>query len=203
MKHIPYTYRIAWSRQNINYYGVRYAKTCRPNDLWKTYFTSSKHVWALREELGEPDVVEVRKIFSDPYEAKSWEIRVLQRLKVLDNDKWLNMNIGGEQFIIKEHSSSTKQKMSLNNFSKRPEGRKVISKRQRGSSNSFYGKHHTDEAKRIKSEKNKGFMWWTNGPTEVKSKMCPLGFTRGRKLRSNFKLSESIPIDVKRPGVGG
>ena len=41
---IPYTYIIGWSSLNKWYYGVRYAKNCKPEDLWKTYFTSSKHV---------------------------------------------------------------------------------------------------------------------------------------------------------------
>lgn len=74
--------------------------------------------------------------------------------------------------------------MSDNNFSKTNEGRNLIKKRQTGSGNSFYGKHHSEEAKRIKSEKNKGYYWWTDGQTNIKAKVCPSGFKRGK---SNVK----------------
>lgn len=33
------------------------------------------------------------------------------------------------------------------------------------------------------SEKCKGYFWWTDGQTEVKSKVCPSGFQRGRLRR--------------------
>ena len=180
----PYTYRIAWSNLNKHYYGVRYAKNCNPNDLWKIYFTSSKIVKQYREKYGEPDVVEIRKIFDCPHKAKIWENKVLKRLKVLDNNKWINENISGDQYIIKKHSDDTKRKMSINNASKREEMKQLISQRQKGNKNSFFGKHHTEESKKIKSEKNKGYFWWTNGQTNIKSKVCPLGFYRGK---SNVK----------------
>lgn len=55
-----------------------------------------------------------------------------------------------------------------------------ISQRQTGQNNSFFGKHHSEESKRLKSEKNKGYFWWTDGQTNIKSKVCPSGFYRGR-----------------------
>ena len=60
---IPFTYLIGWTSHNLWYYGVRFAKGCNPRDLWTTYFTSSEKVKQTRQELGEPDVIEVRKIF--------------------------------------------------------------------------------------------------------------------------------------------
>jgi hypothetical protein len=175
-----YTYHIAWTSLDKHYYGVRYAKNCNPVDLWSSYFTSSKLVKQYREQYGEPDIVEVRKTFECPHKAKLWERKVLQRLNVLHNDKWINANIGGDQFIISKHSEETKKKMSLNNGSRRPEVRKAISTRQSGKQNSFYGKRHSDEARRLKSEKNKGYFWWTVGQDDVKSKVCPSGFRRGK-----------------------
>ena len=65
MKRNCYTYRIKWSKNNISYYGVRYAKNCHPNDLWVTYFTSSKFVKIQREKCGEPDTIQIRKTFGD------------------------------------------------------------------------------------------------------------------------------------------
>lgn len=114
-----YTYLVGWTTLNKFYYGVRYAENCSPNDLWKTYFTSSKSVKLLREEYGEPDIVEVRKTFKDKTSAQAWEKKVLTRLKVLQNNKWLNENIGGviNMDVIKKKltgrtlSEETKQKM--------------------------------------------------------------------------------------------
>lgn len=182
--YIPYTYYIRWTKIDKHYYGVRYAKNCHPSDLWSKYFTSSKIVKEYRQKYGEPDVIEVRKTFNCGHKAKIWETKVLRKMNVLRSNKWLNANIGGDQIFVLEHSSYTKLKMSQNNFSKTKQGRKIIQERQTGSLNSFYGKHHTDEAKRIKSEKNKGYYWWTNGQANIKSKTCPSGFYRGK---SNIK----------------
>lgn len=90
-----YTYLIGWSKQNKFYYGARWAKDCSPVDLWKTYFTSSKHVKQYRQQYGEPDIVQVRKTFSEVNKCRLYEQKVLQRLNVLNNDKWLNKNING------------------------------------------------------------------------------------------------------------
>ncbi len=93
MTNIPYTYLIGWSKLNVWYYGVRYAKNCNPSELWKTYFTSSKHVQTFRKLNGEPDIIIPRKIFNNKYKARKWETKVLQRMKVLENkNKWLNRN---------------------------------------------------------------------------------------------------------------
>jgi hypothetical protein len=71
---------------------VRYADQCNPTDLWTTYFTSSKVVAQLRADLGEPDVIEVRRIFQDSDVAINWEHKVLRRLKVMESDIWVNQN---------------------------------------------------------------------------------------------------------------
>jgi hypothetical protein len=92
---MSYTYLIGWSKQGKYYYGARWAKNCSEEDLWKTYFTSSKHVKEFRALFGEPDIVEVRKTFTDPNVCKIYEQRVLKRLNVLNNKKWLNRSING------------------------------------------------------------------------------------------------------------
>lgn len=90
--HIPYTYLIGWSEQNKWYYGVRYAKSCCPTDLWVKYFTSSDIVKQFRAEHGEPDIIEIRKTFNDAKTAKLWEEKVLKRLRAVQSDNWLNKN---------------------------------------------------------------------------------------------------------------
>lgn len=86
----PYTYLIGWSKYDKWYYGVRYSKKCNPKDLWETYFTSSNQVKTYREHYGEPDVVQVRKIFDNIEKAQKWEYKVLKRLNVTNEEKWLN-----------------------------------------------------------------------------------------------------------------
>jgi hypothetical protein len=94
----PYTYLIGWSKLNKWYYGVRYAtKTkclyesgCHPHDFWITYHTSSDIVTAFRKEHGEPDVIQIRKVFSNAEDAVDWELKVLQRMDVVTQDKWIN-----------------------------------------------------------------------------------------------------------------
>ena len=61
MPSTPYTYLLGWSEHNTWYYGVRYAKGCHPSDIWKKYFTSSKHVKNFVKMHGDPDVIEDRK----------------------------------------------------------------------------------------------------------------------------------------------
>ena len=95
----PFTYYLHWSAQNKSYYGVRFAVGCDPKDLWRTYFTSSKHVKKFVAQFGDPDVIEIRKRFSLPEAAIRWEHKVLRRLKVLETDAWLNECIGNGIFI--------------------------------------------------------------------------------------------------------
>ena len=90
MKNIPYTYLIGWSNLNIWYYGVRYAETCHPKDLWSPYKTSSKYVKDCIVINGEPDVIEIRRTFANATSAKNWEDCVLRRMKAVYNPNWLN-----------------------------------------------------------------------------------------------------------------
>jgi hypothetical protein len=90
----PYTYLIGWPELNTWYYGVRYAIGCNPTDLWDPYKTSSKEVAKFILEHGDPPVRKIRKTFKDIEDAitasRIWEHKVLRRLKVIKNDKWLN-----------------------------------------------------------------------------------------------------------------
>ena len=89
---IPYTYLIGWPDLNLWYYGVRYADGCQPSDFWVKYFTSSKGVEKLIKSHGQPPVRLIRKTFPDKNTARLWETRVLKRLNVVNNKKWINQN---------------------------------------------------------------------------------------------------------------
>lgn len=106
MNYAPYTYLIGWSSYNRYYYGIEFKNSklgiANPANLWTTYFTSSKTVQHLRLKYGEPDIVQVRKVFHNRETAIKWEQKVLRRMKVLQNDKWINCNIGGAVVLSAE-----------------------------------------------------------------------------------------------------
>lgn len=106
----PYTYLIGWSKLNLFYYGVRFSKNCHPDDLFKTYFTSSAEVKKIRLEHGNPDIIEIRKTFESAEKARKWEHKVLARMKVANNDKWINKT----EILPILHSEKTIKKMLEN-----------------------------------------------------------------------------------------
>jgi len=88
--HLPYTYLIGWSSQNLFYYGVRFSLKCHPQDLWEVYFTSSRHVTEARIKFGEPDIRQIRRTFNCKEDAVRWEAKVLRRIKAHQNKMFLN-----------------------------------------------------------------------------------------------------------------
>lgn len=136
-----YTYLIGWLSQNKFYYGVRYANIKKPiDDLWKEYFTSSKEVHDFRLINGEPDIIQIRKVFNDIKKAISWENKVLQRLKVVNNDKWLNKSVFPNFGITSKNSHMRGRKHS-------PETIEKMRISKLGKNNPFYGKKHSDTQK--------------------------------------------------------
>jgi hypothetical protein len=100
---IPYTYYLFHRPTGKKYYGVRYAKTCDPADLWVRYFSSSKKVKALILEYGKDSfVAEVRKTFFEVRSARLWEHNVLRRLKAVTSVTWLNEWRGGIRGLDKD-----------------------------------------------------------------------------------------------------
>ena len=90
---IPYTYCITFKPTGQRYYGVRYAKDCHPDDLWKTYFTSSKEIKRLILLYGVSSFeYEVRRVFNTSVQARDWEAKVLTRLDAHKSSKWINLN---------------------------------------------------------------------------------------------------------------
>lgn len=132
---MPYTYLIGWIQQNKFYYGVRYAANCHPDELMKTYSTSSSKVHELIETWGLPDVIQVRKKFDSSISARNWEHRVLRRLNVIQSDKWLNQT---------DNKAIAPQVGELN-----PMYGKT------GAASPRFGMRHTEETKKIIGEKSK------------------------------------------------
>lgn len=86
----PYTYLVGWSDKDLWYYGVKFGNDADPAKFWVEYYTSSKKVKLLRDEIGEPDVKEVRRVFDSQEAARKWETDVIRRIKAVESDKWLN-----------------------------------------------------------------------------------------------------------------
>lgn len=108
---VPYTYLIGWSAHSTFYYGVRYSGRCKPSDLWVTYFSSSKYVRDFRQKFGEPDVIEVRRVFDDAKKARDFETRVLRRIRAKSRSDFLNKTDSPCPKFVGRHSEETKAKM--------------------------------------------------------------------------------------------
>lgn len=106
----PFSYHLYHIPTKLHYYGVRYKKGCKIDDLWTIYFTSSKIVKQLVNEYGkESFVYTIRKTFVNGKEALLWEHRVLRRLNAANRDDWINRHNGGKKFRGPEsHSERTK-----------------------------------------------------------------------------------------------
>ena len=115
MATLPFTYLIGWSKHNLYYYGVKYAIGCHPKNLWTSYFTSSDYVKQKRIELGEPDIIQIRKTFSCKNKAVNWEYKVLKRMKIFENAKFLNKCVAGKWVMDED----TKLKISKSSRGKK------------------------------------------------------------------------------------
>jgi len=137
----PYTYLIGWSDLGEYYYGVRYAAGCHPDDFWVDYHTSSTYVAEHRLVHGEPDVVQIRKTFTNCDQAISWEHKVLRRMKVVFEKSWINK----AAFPAIDNRGRTLSE----------EHKRKISEFRKGQTR----KPHSEETKRKMSEAKKGNSW--------------------------------------------
>jgi hypothetical protein len=150
---------------------VRYARGCKPSDLWNPYKTSSDLVAEYVEQYGNPSLMQIRRVFNTIDAARRWETKVLKRMNVTESDTWLNktdnMSIApryGSDNVV--HRDGVKLKISeslkrwyQNNPNPRVgyvtplEVKEKQSKAKLGSLNPFYGKAHTEENKQFFSPK--------------------------------------------------
>jgi hypothetical protein len=95
----PFTYLIRFIPTGQQYYGVRTAKNCHPDQLWDTYFTSSKVVKSLIAEY-DKSAFEVISILEHATAdlAKEFEEFVLCEVSAATNTAWLNRHNGGTNF---------------------------------------------------------------------------------------------------------
>jgi len=173
----PYTYLIGWSNLNKYYYGVRYAKDCHPDDFWANYFTSSKYVEQLREDVGEPDVIQIRKTFNCPDKAREWEFKVIQKMKLHQDQRFLNQCAypAMSHEIMSTRTPWNKNKKGL--YAHSDESRRKISENQKG-----VPKPGTSKAM-LGNKKTEGWKWYTNGEKSMilsPEAIIPDGYKPGR-----------------------
>ncbi len=111
----PYVYLIGWSHLDTYYIGSSFGKikNAHPIQLWSTYFTSSKYVNEFREVNGEPDIVRIEKTFNDREKCINYEVKLLIRMNVIRDSRFLNRSCGNGKFLIINHTESTKEKIRL------------------------------------------------------------------------------------------
>lgn len=146
--HIPFSYLVTHLPSGLRYYGARWAQGCHPKDLWTTYFTSSKTVKELLERDGpEAFSCEVRRTFSTRKKCEDWEQKVLTRLGIPRNPKWLNRAVGAppgfkgdEAHRLKLVTAQTGKKLS-------EETKRKMSEIRKGKPSGREGKLHSEETK--------------------------------------------------------
>lgn len=175
-ENVYFTYLIGWSKSDIWYYGVRYKDNSPPETLWLDYFTSSKYVAQYRIKYGEPDVIQIRKTFTNKKLAKNWEDKVLRRMNVQSTPKWLNKsnnnsfyNVTGDADIGKAISDGIKKSK------KGVKGKKCYNN---GLENKFFtcGTNPDGWVKgKLQSEQNKAHMKKLNSEVLTKEKRLESG----------------------------
>lgn len=175
----PYTYIIECKPINKKYYGVRYAKDSKPEDLWTTYFTSSKIVRNLIETYGKESFeIQIDKEFETVEEAIDYEHQFIITNNLSSDPNWLNVHrrkaIDFNDPVIKEKlsiarrgritSEETKKKLSIIGKNK-----KLSEETKRKLSIAHTGKKMSQEAidkareSRKKNGKHQGESHWTYG----------------------------------------
>jgi hypothetical protein len=192
MKTTPFTYLLKFKPTGQFYYGSRYGKNCHPSQLWSTYFTSSKKIKSLIEQYGADSFeYEIRKTFETREQASEWETKFLVRVRAAQSDKWLNQHNGSKNFYCTGHhgllgfkqSEETKQKRRLANLGKKRPA--CTEERREKIRKSATGRKHSDESKKIMSQKRKGVVKSEEHKSKLFTKLtvqCPYCDKSGQKL---------------------
>lgn len=89
--HTPYVYSLHHVLTGMRYIGVRYASGCHPDDLWVTYFSSSKMVKSLIRVFGvdgwERDIL--GEFPNSPVSAILYEASMFETIR--GNPKYMNV----------------------------------------------------------------------------------------------------------------
>jgi hypothetical protein len=218
-EYIPYTYRIYHRPTKMYYYGSKTSNNLRdianPQAFWLKYFTSSKRVHQLIEEYGAHtfEIQHIKK-FNTKVAARNWEAIFLQRIDAAHRPNWLNMHNCDKKFVNISHSEETKIKIGKSNTGKivSEETRLKQSKNGKlllGEKNPFFGKKHTEEAKKkngLAHLGNTGRRGTTaSEETKIKLRLSHLGKPSGNKgnhyseeVKEKMRQSRILYLERKR-----
>jgi Putative endonuclease segE, GIY-YIG domain/NUMOD3 motif len=197
----PFTYRITFKPTGQQYYGVRTRKNCHPSELWTQYFTSSKKVKQLIAEFGTSAFdFEIRKTFTTKQAAILWEHRVLTRLDVVNNNKWLNENNGDRKFttmgpLTEEHKKAVSKAMT--GLKRKPYKKHKLIHANKGRPAHNKGKPMSEEQKTLLSKIRSG----SKSSEETKAKISAglRGRVQSPETREKMALKRKEYWDKKRP----
>lgn len=206
---VAYTYLIGWSELKKYYFGLRYKKGCKTSDLWTTYFTSSKQVKQMREFFGEPDIVEIRTTFNDVNVAREHEHKVLRRLKVLGEQKWLN-NTTNKAFSNNNNailfSDPKRRQKWYQNVCNATRNELFRAKARENNIKQFSdpekAKRHKESCKQVWND-----IWINDGSTNKRISReteIPQGWNRGRIIPASqkLKMKEARGVLPRNPETG-
>lgn len=192
----PFTYLIKFKPTGQVYYGSRTAKGCNIEQLWTTYFTSSKVIKQLISEFGK-DAFEfqIRKIFKTRDAALKWESSVLHKFNAAKNPSWFNKTNGNKQFVGGYYGPLVGLKISLALKGKKrgpmpEETKKKLSAAKKGKE----GHPHTPESKAKIAEANKKRKGIKKPPMsdEQKQQISISNTGKKRTVAFKIKLSELV-----------
>ena len=183
----PFVYAIMWSDLNTAYIGMRYGKSCHPNDLWTSYFTSSEYVAAFRAEHGEPDHIEIIDTFLTGVEAQEAEYEIISSFDLHNNPLFLNRGCGKPNGML-EKTVEWRAKLSaaLIGRKRSPEECAAISAGKTGKSH----KPHSPDTRTKIGNGNRGKV--RTAETREKLRQVNLGKKRGpTSEETRRKISEA------------
>lgn len=111
---MAYVYKITFLPTNQFYIGYRGSKNATPNDLFNTYFTSSKIIAKLINEHGvDKFSKEILAEFNTGIEAYHYEQQLLREYDVESNTQLLNKRLTSCALnAFKSHTKKSKEQMS-------------------------------------------------------------------------------------------
>lgn len=179
---VPFLYKIHDKKTNMSYGGCRYKSGCHPDDLGKTYFSSSNLLKKEIQDRPEDFEYEIIDVYETGEEARMAEERFLTFYDCASSDQWYNKHNGGKNFC--NDAPDIRKRMSES------------AKMRKGRISPMKGKNHSDDTKRkiAKTLKESTSMVSTETRRKIseskKGKLRPDVGDRNKTLFSGKKHSE-------------
>lgn len=122
---------------------------------------------------GEPDVIQIRKTFTDAKSCLLWEEKFLKRVNAVHSDIWLNKNINGSFFCSSDETSkkiseALKGNVPWNKGKKLgPQPKEVVELRTKMSGRARKGVKLSEKHKQALSSSHIGNIPWNKDKTNV------------------------------------